>query len=73
MNTRDLLLQELDETSDLIIVEVLDFLRYLKAKEEREQQEDQEDLAEALVVLEAVKTEGTVSWDEVKDRLGLSS
>jgi hypothetical protein len=73
MNTRDLLLQELAETPDSIMTEVLDFLRYLKAKEDSETLEDEEDVAESLEILDAVETEGTVSWDSIKARLGLPS
>jgi hypothetical protein len=73
MNTRDLLLQELAETPEAIMTEVLDFLRYLKAKEERETLEDVEDVAEALEILSTVETEGTVPWEQIKEKLGLSA
>jgi hypothetical protein len=71
MNTKDLLLQELDETPEFIMAEVLDFLHYLNAKDAHETLEDQEDVAEAQEVLDSPEVEGTVSWDSVKKRLGL--
>jgi hypothetical protein len=73
MNTKDLILQELAETPDSIMAEVLDFLRYLKSKEERETLEDEEDVAEALEILSTVEADGTVPWNRIKERLGLSS
>ena len=60
------LIQQLDRTSDSIIVEVLDFLQFLKAK-----QEQNEDIKDARAALSTVETEGTVPWDELKAEVGL--
>ena len=60
------LIQQLDRTSDSIIIEVLDFLQFLKAK----QVQDSEDI-KARAALSTVETEGTVSWGELKAEVGL--
>ncbi|MGL4620932.1 MAG: DUF2281 domain-containing protein [Chroococcidiopsis sp.] len=39
MNTKDLLLQEIEQVPEPILEEVLDFLRFLKAKEILQRQE----------------------------------
>jgi len=71
MNTKELLLQEIDQVSDPILDEVLDFLRFLKAKQQQEALENQSDLEEARTVLQEVEQEGTVSWESLKSELGL--
>lgn len=67
MNPKDELIQELNNTSEPLIVEVLDFLYFLKAKQEQ----DSEDIRDARAALATVETEGTVSWDELKAEIGL--
>lgn len=67
MTAKDLLIQELNDASEPQIVEVLDFLRFLKAK----QAEDRADLLDARAGLAAAKSEGTVSWQELKAETGL--
>ncbi len=68
MTPKDRLIQELDNVSEPLIVEVLDFLRFLQAK----QKQDEEDLIrDARAALATVETEGTVSWDELKTEAGL--
>ncbi len=67
MTLKDVLIQELDDASDSLIVEVLDFLRFLKAK----QAEDTADLLEARAALATVASEGTVSWEDLKAETGL--
>ena len=62
MSPEEELIQQLDNTSDSVIVEVLDFLQFLKAKQEQ----DSEDIKDARAALSTVETEGTVSWDELK-------
>jgi len=47
MSLKELLIQELDNVSDPLIVEVLDFLRFLKTK----QTQDSQALVEALASL----------------------
>lgn len=66
MDTKEQLIQELDNVSEPVLMEVLDFLQFLKAKAEQERLEDEEDLADARVALAETQVEGTISWDEVK-------
>ena len=67
MTLKELLLQELDDASEPVMVEVLDFLRFLKTK----QTEDTTDLIEARAALATVANEGTISWEELKAEAGL--
>ncbi|MDJ0899634.1 MAG: hypothetical protein QNJ55_12565 [Xenococcus sp. MO_188.B8] len=67
MTPKELLIQELDDTPEPVIVEVLDFLHFLKAKQEQ----DNEDLRDARAALASVSTEGTVAWDALKAEVGL--
>jgi hypothetical protein len=71
MNTKELLLQEIDQAPDPILDEVLDFLRFLKAKQQQEALENQLDVEEARAILQEVEQEGTVSWESLKSELGL--
>lgn len=71
MNTKELLLQEIDQAPDPILDEVLDFLRFLKAKQQQEALENQLDVEEARAILQEVEQEGTVSWKSLKSELGL--
>jgi len=67
MSPKEELIQQLDCTSDSIIIEVLDFLQFLQAK----QGQDSEDIKDARAALLTVETEGTVPWDELKAEVGL--
>ncbi len=67
MTLKDQLIQELDNISDPLIIEVLDFLHFLKAKQEQ----DNEDLQDARNALATMETEGTVAWDDLKTEVGL--
>jgi len=67
MTVKELLLQEIDDISDPLLVEVLDYLRYLKFRHE----EDAADIREARIALAEAKQEGTISWKEVKAQAGL--
>ncbi|MGG6263356.1 DUF2281 domain-containing protein [Leptolyngbya sp. AN03gr2] len=71
MNTKELLLQEIDQAPDSILDEVLDFLRFLKAKQQQEVLENQLDLEEARAVLQEIEQEGTISWGSLLSELGL--
>jgi hypothetical protein len=71
MDTKDLIIQELEHTSEPLLEEVLDFLRFLKAKREQEQLENQADLEDARAALEEAKREGTISLADLKHELGL--
>jgi len=71
MSLKEEVVQELEDTDDLILTEVLDFLQFLKAKAVQEQEEDAADLAEAQRVLAEVAVEGTVAWEVLKAEVGL--
>lgn len=71
MNTKDLLLQEIEQTPEPILDEVLDFLRFLKAKSEQEKLEMQLDLVDARAALKEAKAQGTTSLAELKRELEL--
>ncbi|MBD1845298.1 DUF2281 domain-containing protein [Cyanobacteria bacterium FACHB-63] len=71
MNTKELLLREIEQAPDPILDEVLNFLRFLKVKQQQEALENQKDLEEARAVLQEVEQEGTVSWESLKSELGL--
>jgi hypothetical protein len=66
MTLKELLIQQLDNVSDPLIVEVLDFLQFLKAKQEQ----DNEDLEDARAALATVSAEGTLAWDALKEEVG---
>ena len=71
MDTKYLLLQEIEQTPEPILDEVLDFLRFLKAKQDREELENQADLEAARIALEEAKQYGTTSLADFKQELGL--
>ncbi|MBH8551073.1 hypothetical protein I8751_01445 [Nostocaceae cyanobacterium CENA357] len=65
MNTKQIIIQELEETPEVVLVEVLDFLRFLKAKE------DKADVEDACAALEEAAVAGTISLHDFKRELGL--
>lgn len=67
MTLKELLIQELDNASEPVLVELLDFLQFLKAK----QAEDTADILEARQALASVVTEGTLAWEDLKADVGL--
>lgn len=67
MTVKELLIEELEDSADSLLVEVLDYLRYLKFR----QAEDADDLREARAALADARENGTVSWEEVKAQAGL--
>ncbi len=71
MNTKDLLLQEIEQVPEPILDEVLDFLRFLKAKHKQEELELQNDLEDARAALKEAKEQGTTSLANLKQELGL--
>ena len=82
MNTKDLIIQELEETSEPLLTEVLDFVRFLKFKHIQEIRENQEDLDDIKGILlwrkeykpqEAVKINlgWRVSWPKDQNISGL--
>jgi Protein of unknown function (DUF2281) len=68
MTPKEQLIQALDDIPEPVILEVLDFLQFLKAKQFNE---DDQDLQDARVALLSAKTEGTVSWEDLKAEVGL--
>lgn len=66
MNTKDLLIQELNQVSEPLLEEVLDFLRFLKAKHEKEKLEAQIDLEDARAALKEAREQGTISLEDLK-------
>lgn len=66
MCSKELLLQEMEQVSESVLSEVLDFLRFLKAKEEQEQLENEIDIAEAHQILAEINEQGTVPWEALK-------
>ncbi len=71
MNTKDLLIQELEQVPEPILDEVIDFLRFLKAKHDQEKLELQIDLEDARAALKEAREEGTTSLEDLKQELGL--
>jgi Protein of unknown function (DUF2281) len=71
MNTKDLILQELEETSEPLINEILDFVRFLKIKQTQETTENQQDLEDSHQALIEAKEKGTISLEAFKTELGL--
>ncbi|PZO42028.1 MAG: DUF2281 domain-containing protein [Shackletoniella antarctica] len=67
MTIKELLIQELDDASDPLLIELLDFLQFLKAK----QAEDTADVLAARQALASVAVEGTVAWENLKADVGL--
>lgn len=67
MTVKELLIQELEDSNDSLLVEVLDYLRYLKFQ----QAEDVADIRDARAALVEAREEGTISWEDVKTQAGL--
>jgi hypothetical protein len=67
MTIKELLIQELDNVSEPLIVEVLDFLHFLKAKQEQ----DSTDLQDARAALATIATEETIAWEDLQAEIGL--
>ncbi|MGG6240224.1 hypothetical protein ACQ4N7_16500 [Nodosilinea sp. AN01ver1] len=67
MTLKELLIKELDDASEPLLVELLDFVQFLKAK----QADDTVDLLDARQALASIATEGTVSWESLQADVGL--
>lgn len=75
------LIQEIELTSDSVLSEVLDFLLFVRAKHSQaglninagsyESDEDYEDIEDAKAALASVDSEGTISWESLKTKIGL--
>jgi hypothetical protein len=70
------LIQEIEQTSDYVLGEVLDFLLFVRAKHSQdglninagiyEADEDYEDIEDAKAALASIDSEGTISWEMLK-------
>jgi len=71
MNTKDLIIHELEEVSEPLLSEVLDFVRFLKVKQMQEAMEIQQDLDDSYKALREAQEQRTISLDAFKRELGL--
>ena len=71
MDTKDLIIQELEATPEPLLNEILDFVKFLKIKQVRELQETHEDLEDSKQALLEAEEKGTISLEELKNELGL--
>jgi nitrogen fixation-related uncharacterized protein len=67
MTLKEKLITELNDVSDPLIIKIIDFLHALK----NQQLEDDEDIADAHEALATVKSEGTISWEDLKAEIRL--
>jgi Protein of unknown function (DUF2281) len=65
VNTKQKIIEEIEEAPEEILIEVLDFLQFLKAKE------DKADVEDARAALEEARIEGTTSLSALKRELNL--
>jgi hypothetical protein len=77
-DVRRSLIQEIEQTSDYVLSEVLDFLLFVRAKHLQDglninaySCEDDEDIADAKAALANIDYEGTISWESLKAEIGL--
>jgi len=71
MNTKEIIIQEIEEITEPLLTEILDFVRFLKVKQLQEEQENQQDLEDARLALMEAKEKGTISLEDFKLELGL--
>lgn len=71
MNTKDLIIQELEATPEPLLNEILDFVRFLKVKQIREAIEDRQDIEDSQEALIEATEKGTISLKDLKKELGL--
>jgi hypothetical protein len=67
MTVTELIIQALDKISESEQLKVLDYVQHLGNGQAQAAIEDAEDLAEAEAVLKEIETEGTVSWEFVRN------
>lgn len=67
MTLKEQLILAIEEASEPVLVEVLDFLQFLQSR----QGEDAADIQAARESLATVAKEGTVTWDAIKADVGL--
>jgi len=66
MDIKHQIIEELDDASNDVLTEVLDFLQFLKLKQDQNRLEELQDLAESKEILANLKSEGTVSWSALQ-------
>lgn len=71
MDTKETIIQELEETPEVMLDQVLSFLRFLKTQKAQIALEDQQDLEDARAALAKAKIEGTMSLEAFKQELAL--
>lgn len=70
MNTKDLIILELEETNEPLLDEILDFVRFLKVKQTQSALENQQDLKDSMRALMESEEKGTISLEAFKTELG---
>ncbi|MCM0594217.1 MAG: hypothetical protein HEQ35_05075 [Gloeotrichia echinulata IR180] len=71
MDTKELIIQELEAAPEPLLTEILDFVRFLKLKQTQEAVENQQDLDDSREALIEAKEKGTLSLEAFKQELGL--
>lgn len=71
MDTKEIIIQEIEEITEPLLTQILDFVRFLKVKQLLEVQENQQDLEDAHAALLEAKEKGTISLEAFKQELGL--
>lgn len=71
MTIKELLLQEIESSSDTILAETLDFLRFLKTKETQTQPKSELVNSTGISLLEHLKTIGQWEGDDLQECLEL--
>ena len=66
MNTKDLIIQELEATPEPLLNEILDFVRFLKVKQTRKAIEDRQDIEDSKQALIEAEKEGSISLESLK-------
>lgn len=66
MDIKHQIIEELDDVSNDVLTEVLDFLQFLKLKQDQNRLEELKDIAESKEILANLKSEGTVSWSTLQ-------
>ena len=66
MNTKDLIIQELEATPEPLLNKILDFVRFLKIKQTREAIEDRQYIEDSQQALIEAEKEGSISLESFK-------
>ncbi|MFK0730778.1 MAG: DUF2281 domain-containing protein [Gloeotrichia echinulata GP01] len=69
MDTKELIIQELEAAPEPLLTEILDFVRFLKVKQIQEAVENQQDLDDSREALIEAKEKGTLSLEAYKHEL----